>query len=92
MVEFFTQRLGNAYVIGLGGCEIAKFWFTKEGESHSILSEDEAKNLAEDMCRFFEQKYDVAELDDEEFGGCSEISQFVLKMYDDMLKSLDCKE
>lgn len=87
MAKFYTEKLGNAYIIGLGSVEIAKFWFTKEGESKSILSEEEAKGLAEDMCRFFEEKYDVDNL--EEFGDDSDFTRFMIKMYD---RIIDCCE
>lgn len=88
MLEFFTQRLGNSYVIGLGGCEIIKIWFKSPNESNSVLEEEQAKELAEGMCDWFKEKFDVSSLNEEDFGGDSEKTQFLLKLYDEMARSV----
>ena len=85
-LKFFAQRLGNAYIVGLGGCELAKFWFKADGDSNSVLSEEKAKEMADGLRDYFEEKYDTSSMDEEEWGGSSEKNQMLLKMYDEMAR------
>ena len=51
MVECYPVKLGNAWCIFIGQAEIAKFWFNTEDQSKSILSEEEAKEMAAENAR-----------------------------------------
>lgn len=86
MVKCVSIKLGNAYVIHIGQVEIAKFWFEKKGESHSILSEEEAKSLANDMASFFNQKYDMSKLDDKVY---KESDEEMVKLLSKMAELID---
>ena len=86
MVKCVAIKLGNAYVIHIGQVEIVKFWFEKKGESHSILSEEETKNLANDMASFFNQKYDMSKLDDKVY---KESDEEMVKLLSKMAELID---
>ena len=86
MISFFSQRLGNAYVVGLGGCELMKIWFKQDGESNSVFTEEDAKDFAEGVVEFLKGKYDESKFDEEDFGGSSEFNQAMLDLYDKMCR------
>ena len=88
MLEVFNKKVGNGYVVGLGGCELIRIWFTKDGESQSIFSQEEAKELADGMCSWINEKYDIESLDEKEFGGSSELSQFFLDMIEHLASEI----
>ena len=76
MVECYPVKLGNAWCIFIGQAEIAKFWFNTEDQSKSILSEEEAKEMAENMSAFFNDKYDMSKFE----GEFSEEEEMMMKL------------
>ena len=67
-VFFYSTKLGNAYVVGCGKCEIAKFWFAKGDDSHSPLTEEEAKRIADRLVEFLKISIPSESLTEEEYG------------------------
>ena len=86
MVEFYSQRLGNAFVVGLGGCEIMKIWFKAKGESNSVFTEEQAEEFADGIVRWLRERYDESSFDEKEFGGSSEMNRMALKLYDQLCR------
>lgn len=67
-VFIYSTKLGNAYVVGCGKCEIAKFWFAKDGDSYSPLTEEEAKRIADKLVEFLKISVPSESLTEEEYG------------------------
>lgn len=89
-VECFCEKIGNTYLIHVGSHEIARFWFSDGKKSKSLLSEEEAKDLAENMCEFFNTKYDTSKLSEEEWGD-SETVQMEMRFINSMMEACDGK-
>lgn len=65
---YYCEKLGNAYVVGIGVHELAKFWFGVKDESESPLSQEKAEEKANELKDWFDKEYPVDSLDKEAYG------------------------
>lgn len=71
--EYFYRRMGNGISIAVGeGYELGKFWFKKDGESTTPITEAEAETLAQRFVDYLNKEHPITEDMVEKFGDSDE--------------------
>ena len=87
--EYFYHKLGNGIAIVVGeGYELGKFWFAKEGESYTPLTEAEAETLARRFVDYLNKEHPLTEEMIEKFGDSEDAKE---KM-GEIQKLAECRE
>ena len=87
--EYFYHKIGNGIAIVVGeGYELGKFWFSKEGESETPLTEAEAETLARRFVEYLNKEHPITKEMAEKLGDSEEAKS---KM-DDIQKLAECRE
>lgn len=77
-VFFFSEKLGNAIVVGCGKCEIAKFWFDGgEKASTSPFTQETAREKAEELVEFLDKTVPKNTLTEEAYGDSDETREHI---------------
>ena len=76
---YFSHRLGAGYVVGIGGFEIAKFWFgdDEEEKSSSPLSFEDCKRKAEELVDYLNENKPITPEMVEEYGDSDEAIKYI---------------
>ena len=83
-VFFFSEKLGNAIVVGCGKCEIAKFWFDGgEKASTSPFTQETPREKAEELVEFLDKTVPKNTLTEEAYGD-SDVSREKIRLLDKM--------
>lgn len=86
---YFAEKLGNAYVVGCGSNEVAKFWFDTEDEAHSPLTKECAKQQADALVEHLNNTVPIESLSTEVFGDDSEENVKKIRMLDKIADGVD---
>lgn len=65
---YYQTQLGNAFIVGIGSYEIAKFWFDVDDGSSSPLSKEKAESLASKLVNFLNTHHPVTDSMKNEYG------------------------
>lgn len=86
--EYFSHRLGNAIVVFAGEYKLGEFWFKKDGESSSPLTEAEAETLANRFVDYLNKEHPI---EGDEYGD-SKTTKASLDLNDEIAQMIDGKK